>query len=132
MNLNETTSAGHTSYLSRPDGRIGYEAVGTGPLIVLVPGMGDLSAIPWAPGRPCAAHSAARGHGPAVGRPVLVVMGEQDPDFPDPAAEAAWIAQAMRAQVVMVPEAGHYPQSQQPEITAGAVLRFLAAVPSPA
>ena len=77
-------------------------------------------------------HASAAARLAEVTAPVLVVMGEQDPDFPDPAAEAAWIAQAMRAQVVMVPEAGHYPQSQQPEITAGAVLRFLAAVPSPA
>ena len=30
----------------------------------------------------------------------------------------------------MVPEAGHYPQSQRPDITTGAVLRFLATVPS--
>ena len=30
----------------------------------------------------------------------------------------------------MVPEAGHYPQSQQPAITAAAILRFLATVPS--
>jgi hypothetical protein len=36
-------------------------------------------------------------------------MGEQDPDFPDPAGEAGWIARILRAQVVMVPEAGHYP-----------------------
>jgi pimeloyl-ACP methyl ester carboxylesterase len=57
-------------------------------------------------------------------------MGEQDPDFPDPAGEAAWIAQALGAQVVMVPEAGHYPQSQRPDITAGTVLRFLATVHS--
>jgi hypothetical protein len=28
----------------------------------------------------------------------------------------------------MVPEAGHYPQSQQPGITSAAVLRFLATV----
>jgi pimeloyl-ACP methyl ester carboxylesterase len=277
MNLNETTSTGHTSYLSRPGGRIGYDVVGAGPLIVLVPGMGDLragyrflapalraagyrvactdlrghgdsdatfpsygdeetagdvvaliselggpavvvgnsmgagSAVlaaaqrpelvsglvlvgpfvrnpavtmaqrillrvamarPWAalswksylpklyagrrpadftehraqvvaslrrPGYARAfslttrtSHASAAARLAEVMAPVLVVMGEQDPDFPDPAAEAAWIAQAMRAQVVMVPEAGHYPQSQQPEITAGAVLRFLAAVPSPA
>jgi pimeloyl-ACP methyl ester carboxylesterase len=277
MNLNETTSTGHTSYLSRPDGRIGYDVVGAGPLLVLVPGMGDLrdgyrflapalraagyrvactdlrghgdssatfpsygdeetagdvvaliselggpavvvgnsmgagSAVlaaaqrpelvsglvlvgpfvrnpavtmaqrillrvamarPWAalswklylpklyagrrpadftehraqvvaslrrPGYARAfslttrtSHASAAARLAEVTAPVLVVMGEQDPDFPDPAAEAAWIAQAMRAQVVMVPEAGHYPQSQQPEITAGAVLRFLAAVPSPA
>jgi hypothetical protein len=28
----------------------------------------------------------------------------------------------------MVPEAGHYPQSQRPDITAGAVLCFLESV----
>ena len=73
-------------------------------------------------------------HDPAQARladvtaPALVVMGEQDPDFPDPRAEADWIARALRAQVVMVPEAGHYPQSQRPDITTGAVLRFLESV----
>lgn len=63
-----------------------------------------------------------------VTAPALVVMGEHDPDFPDPRAEADWIARALRAQVVMVPEAGHYPQSQRPDITTGAVLRFLESV----
>ncbi len=73
-------------------------------------------------------------HDPAEARladvtaPVLVVMGEQDPDFRDPRAEADWIARALRAHVVMVPEAGHYPQSQRPGITTGAVLRFLESV----
>ena len=52
-----------------------------------------------------------------VSAPTIVVMGERDPDFPDPRAEADWIAQALRGEVAMVPEAGHYPQSQQPEIT---------------
>jgi alpha-beta hydrolase superfamily lysophospholipase len=33
-----------TSYLARPDGRIGYDVAGDGPLLVLVPGMGDLRA----------------------------------------------------------------------------------------
>ncbi|MGA7989097.1 MAG: alpha/beta hydrolase [Candidatus Dormiibacterota bacterium] len=55
----------------------------------------------------------------------LVVMGDRDPDFPDPKAEADWIGATLHANVVMVPEAGHYPQSQQPEITANAVLGFL-------
>jgi pimeloyl-ACP methyl ester carboxylesterase len=59
---------------------------------------------------------------------VLVVMGDKDPDFPDPQAEATWIAQTLHADVVMVPEAGHYPQSQQPAITAEAILAFLATV----
>jgi len=58
----------------------------------------------------------------------LVLMGEDDPDFPDPKAEADWIAQALRGQVVMVPDAGHYPQSQQPESTTAAVLEFLTTV----
>ena len=75
-------------------------------------------------------------HAPAEARladvtaPVLVVMGEQDPDFPDPRAEADWIARTLNAQVVMVPEAGHYPQSQRPDITTGAIQRFLESVPS--
>jgi len=63
-----------------------------------------------------------------VTAPALVVMGEQDPDFPDPRAEADSIARALRGEVVMVPEAGHYPQSQRPDITTGAVLRFLETV----
>jgi pimeloyl-ACP methyl ester carboxylesterase len=64
----------------------------------------------------------------AVTAPAIVVMGEKDPDFRDPAAEARWIADALDAEVVMVPDAGHYPQAQQPTITADAVLGFLATV----
>jgi pimeloyl-ACP methyl ester carboxylesterase len=60
-----------------------------------------------------------------VSQPTLVVMGEKDPDFPDLRAEADWIAQALHAEVVMVPEAGHYPQSQRPDVTTDAVLTFL-------
>jgi pimeloyl-ACP methyl ester carboxylesterase len=60
-----------------------------------------------------------------VTAPTLVVMGERDPDFPDPQAEADWIGETLHAEVVMVPEAGHYPQSQQPEITTDAIRRFL-------
>jgi pimeloyl-ACP methyl ester carboxylesterase len=71
-------------------------------------------------------HAAAQARLADVTASVLVVMGQQDPDFPDPAGEAGWIAQTMHAQVVMVPEAGHYPQSQRPDITTAAVLRFLA------
>ena len=33
-----------TAYLARPEGRIGYDVAGDGPLAVLVPGMGDLRA----------------------------------------------------------------------------------------
>ena len=63
-----------------------------------------------------------------VAAPTLVIMGDSDPDFTDPAGEARWIGEALKAEVVMVPEAGHYPQSQQPEITTEAVLGFLAKI----
>src|SRR5450755_601050 len=36
--------AQETRYLSRPEGRIGYDVAGDGSLVVLVPGMGDLRA----------------------------------------------------------------------------------------
>jgi len=64
----------------------------------------------------------------AVSAPTLVLMGEKDPDFPDPKAEADWIGDTLSAEVVMVPDAGHYPQSQRPDITTDAVLRFLETV----
>jgi pimeloyl-ACP methyl ester carboxylesterase len=59
-----------------------------------------------------------------VRAPALILMGELDPDFPDPVEEAEWIAGALSAQTVMVSEAGHYPQSQQPQVCAEAILRF--------
>ncbi|WP_143338318.1 alpha/beta fold hydrolase [Demequina sp. NBRC 110054] len=59
-----------------------------------------------------------------VAAPTLVVMGDKDPDFPDPRAEAEWIAEALRGEVVMVADAGHYPQAQQSEVTLDAVASF--------
>lgn len=73
-------------------------------------------------------HAQAEARLSGVSAPTLVVMGEADPDFPDQRAEADWIAQAVHGQVVMVPEAGHYPQSQRADITTPAVLRFLETV----
>ncbi|SKA96144.1 Pimeloyl-ACP methyl ester carboxylesterase [Agreia bicolorata] len=63
-----------------------------------------------------------------VTAPAIVIMGDSDPDFTDPAAEAKWIGEKLHADVVMVAEAGHYPQSQRPEITTPAVLGFLSTV----
>jgi pimeloyl-ACP methyl ester carboxylesterase len=73
-------------------------------------------------------HDAAAKALGAVRAPATVVMGELDPDFPDPLVEADWIAEALHAEVVMVPQAGHYPQSQIPQVTADAVLRLAMAV----
>jgi pimeloyl-ACP methyl ester carboxylesterase len=57
-------------------------------------------------------------------------MGERDPDFPDPAAEARLIAGRLDGEVVMVPGAGHYPQAEYPEVVTPAVVGFLARVAS--
>lgn len=70
-------------------------------------------------------HDPAEACLPIVSAPALVVMGEQDPDFPDPAAEAAWIAEALHGEILMVPDAGHYPQSQQPDVVSPAIVTFL-------
>jgi pimeloyl-ACP methyl ester carboxylesterase len=73
-------------------------------------------------------HAPAEARLADVTQPTMIIMGELDPDWSDPALEAAWIGEKVRGEVVMVPEAGHYPQSQQPEQTGEAVVRFLASV----
>ncbi len=70
-------------------------------------------------------HAAAEQRLRDVESPVVVVMGADDVDWKDPAAEAAWIGDRLSADVVMVPEVGHFPQVQAPETTAAAVIRLI-------
>ncbi len=65
-----------------------------------------------------------------VHAPTLVVMGERDPDFTDPAGEARLVADRLGGEVLMVPGAGHYPQAEYPELVAPALLDFLAGTAS--
>lgn len=69
-------------------------------------------------------HGAAEAALPRVNAPALIVMGELDPDFPDTTGEARWIADQLHGDVLMVPECGHYPQSQRPELTGPAIAAF--------
>lgn len=46
----------------------------------------------------------------------LVVMGDQDSDFKDPAAEAALVADRLGGRYAMVPGAGHYPHAEYPHV----------------
>jgi len=69
-------------------------------------------------------HHIAEEHIGEVKAPALVVMGELDKDFPDPAAEAGWIGEQLDAEVVMVPESGHYPHAQRPDVVNPAVVAF--------
>lgn len=63
--------------------------------------------------------------------PALVVFGTRDPDFPDPSAEARWIAEQVRGEVQLIADAGHYPHAEMPAETAAVVLPFLRRVLSP-
>jgi pimeloyl-ACP methyl ester carboxylesterase len=67
---------------------------------------------------------------PETKLPTLIVMGDRDPDFPVPEREAQWIADTVGGRVAMIANAGHYPQSQQPDATAHAILDFLKEEPA--
>lgn len=58
----------------------------------------------------------------AAGLPTLVIMGADDPDFPDPAAEATWVAEQLGGSALVVQDAGHYPHSQRPDQVGGPVV----------
>jgi pimeloyl-ACP methyl ester carboxylesterase len=66
--------------------------------------------------------------------PALVVMGTRDPDFPDAAAEARWLAAEMHAESLMIDGAGHYPHVEMPDRVSPRLLSFVieASQPRPA
>jgi pimeloyl-ACP methyl ester carboxylesterase len=67
---------------------------------------------------------------PALSSPLLILVGEQDTDL-IPAAHA--MADAFpSAKLVVVPDAGHSPQVENPAAWIAAVGEFLASVPAPA
>ena len=60
-----------------------------------------------------------------VQKPTLVIMGTKDPDFPDPSAEARFIAEKTGGQLALIEGAGHYPQMEMPDQTNPIILNFL-------
>ena len=91
-----------TFHFSRPAGRIAYSLPGQGPLVICIPGMGDVRS----------AYAS------------LASVGSLDPDFADLRAEARWIAGQLQGKMLMVPEAGHYPQAEFPELVSPAIVAF--------
>jgi pimeloyl-ACP methyl ester carboxylesterase len=71
-------------------------------------------------------------HAPAEARlgevraPTLVVIGDRDPDWPDPVAEARFVAETLRGELLVVPGGGHYPMAEYPELVNPAVVAFAA------
>jgi pimeloyl-ACP methyl ester carboxylesterase len=73
-------------------------------------------------------HAPVEARVPRIQAPALAVVGALDPDWTDPAAELAWVREAIGARGLLVDDAGHYPQHQTPEVVAEAVLALLAEV----
>lgn len=61
-----------------------------------------------------------------VHAPALVLMGSEDPDFPDPLAEGRLVAERLHGAMDVIDGAGHYPHVEFPEPTAARTLAFLA------
>lgn len=59
-----------------------------------------------------------------VQAPTLGIMGTGDIDWPDPAAEADWVAQKLNCEVVLLDGAGQHPQVEFPEKVGDAVSAF--------
>jgi pimeloyl-ACP methyl ester carboxylesterase len=61
-----------------------------------------------------------------VKAPVLVVMGDKDPDWSNPRQEAEWVASNFKkVEILIVPGAGHAPMFERPEVVSEKVLSFL-------
>jgi pimeloyl-ACP methyl ester carboxylesterase len=66
----------------------------------------------------------------AVRCPSLVVMGTADPDFKDATAEARMLSGRLGGEPLLVAGAGHYPQTERPDVVVPAIVAFLAKVRS--
>jgi pimeloyl-ACP methyl ester carboxylesterase len=60
-----------------------------------------------------------------VKAPSLVMMGTKDPDFPDPTAEARFVAERLRGEIALIDGAGHYPHAEVPDVATPLILDFL-------
>jgi pimeloyl-ACP methyl ester carboxylesterase len=60
-------------------------------------------------------------------QPALIVMGERDPEFKEPRAEAGAMAADLSCpvEIAIIPAAGHYPQAQAPTATGAVIAAFL-------
>lgn len=60
-----------------------------------------------------------------VRSPTLILFGSKDPDFPDPVAEGTLLAARTRGVAQTIPDAGHYPQAEDPGGIAGRIDAFV-------
>jgi pimeloyl-ACP methyl ester carboxylesterase len=72
-------------------------------------------------------HSVVEARLGEITAPIRAFIGAGDPDYKDPAAETDWLA-GLGARAELVPDAGHYPHAQRPDITVPATLEFLSSL----
>ncbi|KAJ3105810.1 hypothetical protein HDU96_008411 [Phlyctochytrium bullatum] len=64
--------------------------------------------------------------------PVMLVMGEKDPDFKNPEEETDYVKSSLTASTLveklMVADAGHYPHVEKPNLVAPRIVEFLEAI----
>lgn len=65
---------------------------------------------------------------PRLTRPVLVTMGDSDPDYSNPAETARDYAKQLRGEVVVLESSGHYPHVDSPSATASAIMEWMKTV----
>jgi pimeloyl-ACP methyl ester carboxylesterase len=76
-------------------------------------------------------HSVVEARLAQITSPLRAFIGDGDPDFTDPVAENEWV-NGLGGHSEIVPDAGHYPHAQRPDIVVPATLAFLAEHRDPA
>jgi len=69
-------------------------------------------------------HAPVEARLPEVHARTLVIMGEKDRDWADAAAEGQFVAEALGGELIVVPNAGHYPMTEYPDQVGPAVRAF--------
>ena len=148
------------TYINRPTGRIAYDLIGDGPLVICLPGMGDVRSVYRFLAQALAeagfriATMDLRGHGDSdatfdvyddvaagtdlislaehLGGPAVLIGNSMGAGAACwAAAEARWIADRLNGEVLIVPGAGHYPQAEFPEVVSPAVVEFVRRITLP-
>ncbi len=63
-----------------------------------------------------------------VNTPVQIIMGSKDPDFKNPEKEAQYLNLSLNGETHIIPDAGHYPHAEMPDIAGPMITTFLSSL----